>query len=375
MKTQLSLILLALSLTTISCGKDDKEDRKENEGEEKNSDDPQTGSEDDSLLVDDEEAAGQAVTAQIDDAVSAAVEDNDTPAGASLAALDGEGEVTRFRECKEEAGKAIVDIRRSAKREFSWEGPVRKAESNFSAYYEKTRTWAKEGGEVKCSEDKKHAEIPVADMQGVTLDVTFKHERSRKVTIENLKKGTKSERSFSYNVEGDRHLVWKSVTEAGDVLTIEKEATGTANRKLEIQKKDGTTKTLEATVTNAEGQPLVISVERNKDTLVWISRTIKSGTRIATGKDGGRVEVSFTDVKYTKEKRCTAVSGSISGKIFKKDATEPSVTFEVTFDGDSKTVNFSNGKEFEYSPEGCDLDEAEQATEAASAAEVTPAAE
>ncbi len=374
MKSQLSFLVLALALLS-ACGNDNV-DRKDTaaEGTDPTEENPaQTAA----SLADDEEAAGQAVTAEIDDVISAAVEENDADAdaGASLvdAEADQDGKVTVFRECKEEGANAVVAIRRQAERTFSMEGPVRKIDSTFSAYSEKLRTWSKEGGAIKCGENLKFAAVHVADMVGVKLDVTFKHERKRQTTLVNKKKNETTNRSMSYTAEGDRHIVWKAVEEVGDTLLIHKEATGSAERKLVIQKKDGTVKTLEGSVSSVEGAPLAIVVERNKDTLAWISRTIESGSRVATLKDGGKIETSFDDVKYTAEKRCTAVSGKITGKIFKKDEAEASVTFEIVFDGDGKTVTMSNGKEFDYAPEGCDLDEPVKAVDAATKEAVTPA--
>lgn len=324
-------------------------------------------------VLEDTDVAGQAVAAQIDDAIGGAAEDQDAVASMNLADVNANGESKRFRTCADDGLTAIVDIKNSASRTITFEGAMRSGETSFTAYRQKQRIWSRVEGEINCSENKKFAVVPIADMAGVTLDVTFKHERSRNSTLTNKKNDKTVTRSFKAASSGERHISWTSVIPGVDAVVISKEVKLSSTRKLDVTDKKGVSKSLEGSLATDDGAPLMVDVKRDATTHDVESRTLKSGTLVATGKDGGRIETSFTNVVYEQGKGCVAASGSIAGKVFDKDATEPKLTFEVTFDGESKTITFSNGSEYDYAPEGCELDEPSTPVEEATAADVQDA--
>lgn len=367
MKTTVAMVLMTALIT--GCGSSESTEKEKIPSDKADGDNAPAASSSD--MVDDTEISGQLVSAQVDEAIAGTVEEQDSEAGLSLAEVDAEGSAKRHRVCTVDGATAVVDIQRNASRHLSFDLPMRSGTTDFSSYEEKKRVWSREGGEIGCHAGGKFAAVPFADMQGVALSVTFKHERSRASSFENKKSGKSWSRSFKHAAEGSRQVKWTSVTNEGGKLLLQKEISSTATRKLEVTNKDGEQRSLEGTIATGENAPLVILVERAADTLAATSRTIKSGTLIGTGKDGGRVETTFDNVVYDRTKGCVASSGKISGAVYAKDATEPSKTFEITFDGETKTITYSTGESFEYAPEGCDLDDPETVVEADAAADVT----
>jgi hypothetical protein len=375
MKRLISLTLAAVLASACGNGNDNRE---QNPGNQQNSNGDGPGVSTDlgtSSLVEDEEATGQAVTAQVDEGISAAAEDQDgeTSASLMLADVDKKSEHERYRNCTESEGTAVVDIRRSLERSFNFDGPHRSASTTLSAQIEKKRTWSKAGGEIKCAENKKHAEIQWPDVDGVSAEVTFSHNRSREMSVTNKKKNETKTASFSFSASGKRSIAWAAAeASAADKIAVQKTVQSDVTRELTLKNKKGETKSISGSIKTDAENPVVTLAERDSTSLKVLSRTIKSGKLIATGKDGGRVETSFADVVYTRENKCMATAGKISGAIYEKDATEPKVTFEINFDGESKTIVFSNGKEVVYSPEGCEFDDPEQIVEKDKAEDVKP---
>lgn len=355
MKTSFNMIVAA-ALATSSCGKDDGD---ENYATKK----PTTASADEasetSQLADDEELAGDSVSAQVDEAIAAAAEEQSegaATAGLTLTEVDKVKKVERYRNCTAEGDKAVVEIKRAAERSFSFEGAVRQGSSEIKHLVEITRTWSRDGGAVDCAESGKHAALVRAEMKGVTLEAAFKRQRSLSASFTNLKKGVTKSRSAKFNAQGTRQISWTDVTVADGTITLSKTVTQQATRTLEIVNKQGETKSFEQTVATDAAAPLQVVTVRDEATDALVSRTIVSGKKVATGKDGGRVETSFDNVKYEPGKGCYAVSGKISGAIYAKDAAEASLTFTIDFTGDTKSIAFSNGKEVEYVADGCEFD-------------------
>lgn len=366
MKTQIVapalLALLATVLASGCGGKDDRSDKPGGTGTGTDTTNDSGGNGDEaSMLTADEEAAGQVVGDQIDEAVSRAAEDNDQDQSEGLGLADAakSGKVTLFRACTEEGDTASVLITRSAEREKSFDGPQRSASMTFSAYLEKTRTWMKAEGKVACADNGRHAELAFLDMEGVELTATYKHDRARSQSFTNKKKNVTVERSFKFHAEGTRNVKWLAVTEAEGELSIEKEVSGAGSRQLEFKNKAGETKTLEQSLESAADAPFKVTVIRDAATGEATSRTIVSGTLVAVGKQGAKIETTFAGVKFVKGDGCRAVAGTIAGKIFEtKDAAEPKVTFTVSYEADgTRTVVFSDGREFQDAGNGCDLDD------------------
>ncbi len=365
MKHYRTFLLVALTASLSGCGAD-KEDRAETPGNE-NTDTTES-------VVSDEETSSQVITAQVDEGISAAGEDQESESAAALmlTAADGKNVHTRFRECNELEGKAVVNIKRSIERSFTIDRPAIAAETSFKLLDERTRTWALANGEAKCSENKKFAVVPWASLEGMTTAVVFSNEKSRESTLTNKKKNTTLTASHSIKSDGERTITWSNIASETSVL-VQKSIVSKVSRELTIKKKDGKEKVMTSDVVISAENPLITIVEREKTSLDVVSRTIKSGKVIATGKDGGRVETTFDAVKYTNENKCMASSGKITGAIYAKDATEPSLTYEITFSGDTKSIVYSDGKEVEYSADGCVFDEPAEVTEKDTKGEVVAA--
>jgi hypothetical protein len=315
-------------------------------------------------VVSDEETSTQAITAQVDEAISAAGEDQEAESttGLLLTEADTKKVHTRFRSCSELDGKAVVDIKRSIERAYTNEWPMRSASTSFKLLDERTRTWSIADGAVKCSDNKKHAIVPWENIQGMTTGVKFSYAKSRESTVTNKKKSTTISTAHSVTAKGERTISWSNVASDTSII-VQKSIVSAVERELTIKKKDGQTKVLSSSVVIAADSPLITVVERDKTTKDVVSRTIKSGKVIANGKDGGKIETVYEGVKYTTENKCMASEGKISGSIFVKDASEAAVTFVITFNGESKSIVYSNGNEAEYSPDGCIFDEPEDVTE------------
>lgn len=352
---------LSLAATLVTgCGRQDGQERDDESGA------PALGS---SALLQDADIAGPSIAALIDDATASAAEDQD-PEGLSLRG-DADGEAHSYRSCNDDGTTAVVDIRRSATRQVTFEGPVRTSETSFAAYHEKQRTWSRQDGEINCDASRRFAALPVRDMQGVSVDIVFKHERSRSSSVTHKKRGTAVSRSHVYEVEGTRRIAWTAVESSDTTVTLTKEITSQATHKLDTTHKDGDKKHLEGSLATSPQGPLVVVVKRDASTLAAQGRIVKSGTLVATGQDGGRLETSFADVEYDTDRGCLPIAGKITGAIFEKDAADPALTYEVSFDGDAQSIVFSNGDEYDYAPEGCELDEPTTATEATEARDVT----
>jgi hypothetical protein len=359
------ILTIIATATLLACGAD-KEERTETPGND-NQDSIES-------VVTDEETSSQAITTQVDDAISAAGEDQESETAAALMLADTDTKKihTRFRACSEVDGKAVVEIKRNIDRSFTAERPARSAATSFKLLDERTRTWAMADGTVSCSDNKKQAVIPWTNIQGITTEVVFNISKSRESSLTNKKKGTTISSSHSVKAEGERTIAWSNIASDSSVI-VQKSIVSSASRELTVVKKDGTEKVLSSNVVISSENPLIIAVERDKTSLEVVSRTISGGKVVATGKDGGRIETMFDGVKYTKENKCMASEGKITGAIYAKDTTEAKLTFEIKFDGESKTIVYSNGKEAEYSPDGCIFDEPEEVTETDSKDDVVAA--
>jgi hypothetical protein len=151
-------------------------------------------------------------------------------------------------------------------------------------------------------------------------------------------------------------------------------------RDISTKKMNGDAVSLSSEVKTDDAAPMIIVTERKADDDALVSRTLVSGKKIATGKDGERIETVFKNVKYAASDGCYASSGSIEGSVFAKDAETASATFVVSFSGATKTVKFTYAdgttKDAEYVADGCaleaqDVEEtATDVTEASKAADV-----
>jgi hypothetical protein len=324
-----------------------------------------TGSIEAPLVQQDEEVIGESITGQVDEAISSAMEDLDASSSASFALLGKEeskkNEVNRFRDCVEDGNKAVVTLKHSFNHENEFERVKFKGYSKLSFLMERTRTWSKEGTAVKCDSTKKRVNLAGADLKGYELAVAIKSEKTddRSLT-KTTKKGEETiARKSSRSSQGTRTVKWTNVANDQSKLTIDKQVTSSMERKMSATNKKGESKSWESTVKTGENAPLLITIIRDSKTSALISRTVKSGTVVGVAKDGTRVETKFDNVLYEKAKKCDATSGKITGAIYAKDATTPSVSYTITFTGSEPTVEFSDGKTYDLNLDGCEFAEDE----------------
>jgi hypothetical protein len=305
--------------------------------------------------ISDSELAGETVTSGIDVAISSLADESDIATSSlSLRAASKKVEFIRFRECqKQEYGAAHESIKRKLTREFSLEGARRKVESNFVAQGEINRVWDKPEIGVDCSEDGRYALMPWGDLQGLSLESEFSKSRLREITFASKISGKSFSRSHKFAAQGVHQISWNAVTDDSGMIAIEKTIAKDVTRTMEFQNSKGRERSMVRNFKTKADYPLNVTVERDSTTYVVVSRTINQGALVATGKSG-RMELEFDHVKWTNA--CMADSGTISGSLFKPDSTQPEMTFEISFSGDSKSIVFSNGEQFEYTPEGCELE-------------------
>ena len=337
-------------------------------------------------LLDDEQITGEHVSGTVDDAIAATVQGDDTTAaqGLGLDPVDSSkiAKASNFRTCKEsDDGKsAIVTFKRSAERDVTMSKMQRSGESSFKNLSEETRTWSKDGGSVTCDSTGKHVALARADLQGVNLKIDFTDEHSRSSDYKNSRRGIDLKRSRSVKTTGTRDITWTKVETSGDDLILTRSIADKSEHTVTTTNKKGEETTFTTSVATATDAPLIIKVERVAKSDKLVSRTIVSGKKIATNKDGGRIETTFNNLKYLPDDGCYATSGSIAGSIFTKDATAASASFTIDFSGDTKNVviTYKDGtsKNVDYVAEGCAIEDrdvdnvAGAATEAASAAAV-----
>lgn len=360
MKTTLTAFVsslgLALAATALTaCGAEEKNSSK---------DDETTAESGTSDMLADESVASEGVSSSVDEAIANASEasaNNGESAAMALALADeaplsGKAKAVLFRECKVDGDKAVVEVRRSVDRSASFNKGGRSGSLSFKDLFESKRTWSKEGANVACSANGKHAAIEREALEGYAVSAAFKVERSRSASFTD-RKGRTSSRDASIKAEGTRNLAWKSVAVEGDVIKLTTEVKSSAKRDVQMKNKDGKEVAFSKDIKTDDAAPLVILTERSKSDGRVLSRTIQSGKKIATGKDGGRVETTFKDVKYVRADGCYPLSGSIEGAIYAKDAKEAGATFVVAFTGTTKVVTFTmadgSKKESEYVAEGC----------------------
>lgn len=316
-------------------------------------------------ILDDSELRTEAVSSTVDVGISAAAEGTDESSASALALASNTGTKNKVftRECEEDGDTAVVTISREFSRTREITNKVREISMSMSGTNDLTRTWSSDEGAVKCHSNGKHIDVAMNDMEGMILDVDFKREGTRTATFTNVRKGITVERYFKFTATGKRHIEWTDVSTEGDNTTLSTTNTSEVDRSTVAKNKDGEERTMEMSVDIGKEDPLVVDTVRDSSSRDIVSRTIKSGTITSTNKDKGKLEIEFDTVVYTPDSGCLADSGSISGKVFKPEADEATMTFEITFSNGSAKIEYSDGTSADYTPEGCDLENPEPETE------------
>ena len=288
----------------------------------------------DSVVEESDLALDQVDDLGSEEAGALALTDSEAPK-APVAAM-GKGKIHK-RSCAVDAtaGKTTVSILRGVGRFAGFDTNRLQAVAGRGFIEKIERVWSLAGATVPCDEEAKHAVIDWKQVSGLTLDVSFKRGRggiagymapikdeSELVINGIVAEGTRSIQ-FNSALSSDRTEIVRDSTVKSDVTRYFK-ANGDKQVKLHVK--------------TAESAPLVVQAILNAQDSKMKSRTIKSGTLIATRANGAIIEANFENVQFVRGDDCMRpASGTISGK-----------------------VTLANGKSHEFSakmsPEGIDYE-------------------
>ncbi len=191
------------------------------------------------------------------------------------------------------------------------------------------------GATVPCDEEAKHVVIDWKQVSGLSLEVSFKRGRGG---VAGYRAPLKDESEVVMNgivAEGNRSIQFNSGL-SSDRTEIVRDSTVKSDVTRYFKAKGD--KEIKLHVKTAESAPLVVQAILDAQDSKLKSRTIKSGTLIATRANGAIIEANFENVQFVRGDDCMRpASGAISGK-----------------------VTLANGKSHEFSakmsPEGIDYD-------------------
>ena len=314
MKTVNPILLgLGLGLVLITaCGdRVKKDDETQAEGDEGAAASP---------VLSDEGVASESIASSIDDALADAAESPDSTADTALVgalaladAPAGKAAVERFRSCAVDGDKAVVTFKRAISRTRTFDKGGRTGNLVFNDSVDGKRTWALEGQEVGCHSNGKQADIPREDVKGLSMTFAFNLERVRKASF-TRKNGKEFSKDSTTKGEGTRTISFTDVTSEGDIVKVTQSVKSSVKRDISTKKINGDAVSLSSEVKTDDAAPMIIVTERKADDDALVSRTLVSGKKIATGKDGERIETVFKNVKYAANDGCYASSGSIASK-------------------------------------------------------------
>lgn len=324
----------------LGCGADKKTDKEETTTDKDKATTPATG---DAAATraeyEDAEVVGQSVGAQLEEGVSMAMEENDSGDAFGLAELEladvaKTRTLTRSRLCVEEGATAIVNIKAHRLFEREVSGPVRTAALKREGYREVVRTWSKDGGSIKCAENKKHALLLKGeDFTGLSLKAKGKRYREESGSFEHKAKDFSLSRSRKANVSFERNVKWDAVTKSGDSYTINKTVSSSGTRSLEVVingTKKGKTRNLTKSFTSAfKADGLKVVTVRNAAGK-FLSRTVNGVLEAENTHADGKVvlvKTTLIDAKYEGKK---LVSGSVEATFTLKGETVPFKTAKGT---------------------------------------------
>ena len=204
-------------------------------------------------------------------------------------------------------------------------------------------------------------------VNGLSVAQTFDRARNATRTVTVTASGTQSTKTNNFTATGTRTVTWSTGTgTASGKVTRTKSIASTATRTAKITSADNVDTTLELTTATKTAEPLTVTVVRSATAPYALeSKTVKSGTVVATRTGKDRTESTFANVVYdmTSATPCLPTSGTVTVKYFATDsATDATSTSTITFgsttdSGVSITPTGGNETDFiEYNAKGCDLE-------------------
>lgn len=226
-----------------------------------------------------------------------------------------------------------------------------------------TQTWTKaDGGQALTCNAGNNVRIgwaTDANVAGLKLDIAV--DRKRTVTLSKTIAAISQESEIVYEVKGSRKVEFVSSSSSSTEITIARKVSiQDLKRSLTGKNFDGETVSGSVSVSTDASAPLEVTVVRNKadSKLDWKTKTIASGTIVATSADGSKVDATFEDVVYSKSATnvCIPESGKISGKMYATDGTTVDHTYEITYADGSATKTVDDVEDPTFLPsQTCDL--------------------
>lgn len=345
------ILTLAAIVAVTACGK---------------AKDSSSGSDTTDSVTNDTDLQDGVVSNQIEEATASLVDD--ASAGSSFAAIAPAADVSFSRTCEADSttGGATVNVTASGSASSTFSTTRINLTRAVNISGTEARKWSKAsaGSAIQCKSSTSHIKLDwsdAANIDGLKLDVTTARSkiRTQEGTIKRKGVTTNIKTSESASVSGTRSITYSNAASTSSQVSFTKSIVSNVTRKFDVTRADDSVASLESAVTTKSDAPLVVDVVRVKSTGAWSSKTVKSGTLVATQKDGTRVESTFSNVEYSASatNKCIPISGSILGSIYAKDATTASTTFTVTFtaDGATKTVGTDDPTDITLDGKSCDL--------------------
>jgi hypothetical protein len=359
-----SMFVSAASLVG-ACGTAAKDEVSQKLDEKSN---PAAGST--AALLADNSVLSESISASVNESVQDASSDgaaSAAQASLSLAEAQTSNKVELFRACKIDEStpsKAVVNITRTISRDKVLSRGIRNNSFSVKDNDELKRVWSKADTAVVCDAEGKHAAINFANMGGMKLEESFTSNRVRSNKVTSVKTGESIGVERNISAKGTRLVDWSAAWVEGDNIKLLSTVKSSSERTLTMKNKKGESLSFVSSVKTDDAAPLQIEAVRNAKSKDLVSRTIVSGKRLSSTKDGGRIETVFNNLKYTPDAECYPVSGSISGAVFAKDAAAASLNYVISFSGDAKSILFTKPdgttSTVDYVAESCAM-EAEKA--------------
>ena len=128
---------------------------------------------------------------------------------------------------------------------------------------------------------------------------------------------------------------------------------------MHVKDKDGTEQSLDLQIATKSDAPMVVQVERQVSDNSVLSRSIVSGTVIASKSDGS-IEATYTNLKVSlASDECKVASGSASF-VFKDSAGTTLKTYTLSVDstsGDSVLKDDSGNSVDDFAIDACDAED------------------
>lgn len=361
-KTHLASIALLTVAVAAGCAKKSKDD---DDDDSDTAGVPTIGSGSGGSTLSSTEKSSEKAFGVVEDATDAIAD------GASTAASLADVSIQRDKACvKNDDGTVTVTVTFGGEGSSTVDREKATVAITSTASGSEVRTWTPPAGQtMDCQASDGPAKVrwkQEAAVEGLKLDVELDKTRSNDRVITPKAGGEARTATNSTSAKGTRSVEYSRLaSDDAAVISLGKTITSSVTRTSTIAKAAGDPTVLSETVVVPEATPLVVHTDRQATDGALISKTIVSGTAVATDNtDSSRVESTFTAVKYdlsdSSANKCVPVSGSIAGKIFDAAGTETQ-SFVITFGADVDsgiTIAYDGAEAAEYtdySAKDCDL--------------------